>query len=179
MTDSELEKLRYPVGRFEPSGPSTPEERTGLVDAMAALPGRLREAVSGLGAEQLDTPYRPDGWTVRQVVHHVPDSHLNGYVRLKLAATEEAPTISLYDQAAWAELTDSRSAPIERSLTLLDALHVRWTGWLRTLEGPDWDRTFEHPESGPVSIDVGLQLYAWHGRHHLGHVTGLKERRGW
>lgn len=179
MTDSERERLRYPAGQFDPAPTLTADDRPELIDEMAALPGRLRAAVADLGPGQLDTRYRPGGWTVRQVVHHVPDSHLNGYMRFKLAATEEVPTVRLYDQAAWAELADARTAPIEPSLTLLDALHARWTGWLRSLGTPDWARTFEHPESGTVDLDTALQLYAWHGRHHLAHVTGLRERMDW
>lgn len=179
MTEQELEELRYPVGRFEPEPPVSAAERPGLIDEIGALPPLLRDAVEGLSDAQLDTPYRPDGWTVRQVVHHVPDSHLNSYVRFKWTVTEEKPTIKAYDQVAWAELADARSAPIGPSLDLLDALHDRWTGWLRTLSDDDWDRTFVHPEFGELDLNLMLGLYAWHGRHHLAHVTSLAEREGW
>lgn len=179
MTADELEELRYPVGRFEAEPSIAREERSTLVDELARLPSRLRSAVEELSEGQLDTPYRPGGWTVRQVVHHVPDSHLNSYVRFKWAVTEERPTIRTYDQVAWADLSDARSGPIGPSLDLLDALHRRWTDWLRTLSDADWQRTFVHPEMGELDLDVQLQLYAWHGRHHLAHVTSLAEREGW
>lgn len=179
MTEKELEALRFPVGRFTPESSVGPRGRTVLVDEIAGLPERLRHAVEDLSDAQLDTPYRPGGWTVRQLVHHVPDSHLNSYVRFKWALTEERPTIRTYDQEAWAELADARTAPVEPSLALLESLHDRWTRWLRTLSDDDWSRTFVHPELGELDLTTMLQLYAWHGRHHLAHVTSLIEREGW
>ena len=168
--------LRYPVGQFvEDAGAS----RQGLIDEIAAAPRRLREAVAGLTPEQLDTPYRPGGWTVRQVVHHVPDSHLNSYVRFKLALTEDEPAIRTYHEELWAELPDSRATPIEVSLALLDSLHERWVILLRSLEEAGFKRTFSHPEWGVVTLDKAIGLYAWHGRHHVAHVTSLRERMGW
>lgn len=177
--DGDLERLRYPIGRFEAREGLSPDERSALIDDMAALPADLRAAVSGLSDEQLDTPYRPDGWTVRQVVHHLPDSHLNGYVRLKLAVTESEPTIRTYDEAAWAELADGRDADVGDSLLLLEALHRRWVRFLRSLGEEAFGRVLVHPEEGRVSVDLGVQLYRWHGRHHLAHVARLGERMGW
>lgn len=175
--DPALERLRYPVGRFEPpSGPLPAATRTAMIDEIAAVPAALRAAVAPLADDVLDTPYRPGGWTIRQVVHHVPDSHMNAYVRFKLAMTEEHPTIRTYDETAWGELADAREADIALSLSLLEALHARWTGWLRTLGEADWRRGFDHPEMGALTLDQLLALYAWHGRHHLAHVTGLLGR---
>ncbi len=135
--------------------------------------------MAGLSPEQLDTPYRPGGWTVRQVVHHVPDSHINSYIRFKLALTEPEPTIKPYDEALWAELADTPATPVEVSLTLLDSLHGRWVPLLRSLSGADFARQFRHPELGMVRLDGNLALYAWHGRHHVAHITSLRERMGW
>jgi uncharacterized damage-inducible protein DinB len=168
--DTELERLRYPIGRFQPRAGLTSAEIRQLIDDLAALPRDLRAAVSSLSEEQLDTPYRPRGWTVRQVVHHLPDSHVNAYVRFKLALTEDEPTIKDYNEAAWAELADGRGADVEGSLVLLEAVHRRWTFLLRSLELEDFARTFRHPEAGVVTLERNLQLYAWHGRHHLAHV---------
>lgn len=173
------EDLRYPIGRFRPRTGLLPADRTALIEDIGSLPTDLRSAVSDLSPDQLDTPYRPGGWTVRQVVHHLPDSHLNSYLRFKLAVTEEEPTIKPYDEAAWAELPDGRSEDVEGSLLLLEALHRRWTRFLRSLDDVRFTRTFRHPELGAVSLEWNLQLYAWHGRHHLAHVTGLRERMGW
>lgn len=169
--DSGVERLRYPIGRFQPRTGLTASEVGALIDDLARLPGDLRRAVATLSEQQLDTPYRPRGWTVRQVVHHLPDSHLNSYVRFKLALTEEAPTIRPYDEAAWAELPDGRGADVEGSLLLLEAVHRRWVSLLRALEPAEFTRTFRHPEAGVVTLERALQLYAWHGRHHLAHVT--------
>lgn len=177
--DQELERLRYPIGRFRARTGLSAAERSALIDEIAAVPGDLREAVAPLSAVQLDTPYRPDGWTVRQVVHHLPDSHMNAYVRFKLAMTEDEPGIKAYDEAAWAELADGRGEDLEVSLALLDALHRRWTAFLRSLDPEAWGRGFRHPELGLVTLEANLQLYAWHGRHHLAHVRGLRERMGW
>ncbi len=174
MTD-----LRYPIGRFEPPARVGPEERRGFIERIAALPAEVRRAVDGLGPERLDTPYRPGGWTVRQVVHHLPDSHLNAYVRMKLALTEDAPTVKTYEEARWAELPEARTAPVEISLALLEALHARWTLLLRALAPGDFARSFRHPDLGPVTLDHALALYAWHGRHHVAHITGLRDRMGW
>jgi uncharacterized damage-inducible protein DinB len=178
-SEMELERLRYPVGRFQPRDALIPADRRAPIDELAALPDRLDAAVRDLTPTQLDTPYRPGGWTVRQVVNHVPDSHVNGYVRCKLAVTETDPAISVYDEAAWAELPDAREGPIEPSLALLRALHERWVAFCRALEPAELQRAFVHPELGRVSLEWTLQLYAWHGRHHLAHVTSLREREGW
>lgn len=169
---------RYPIGRFEAPATLTGRERTALIDAVAAMPGAMERAVGGLSQPQLDTPYREGGWTVRQVVHHVPDSHLNAYVRFKLALTEAEPTIKPYDEALWAELPDARGE-IATSLALLAALHARWVALLRALGDVEFARTYLHPELGTVSLERALALYAWHGRHHVAHITSLRERRGW
>jgi uncharacterized damage-inducible protein DinB len=174
MTD-----LRFPVGQFTWDGESSPARREQFINDIGGLPARLREAVAGLTDEQLDTPYRDGGWTVRQVIHHLADSHLNSYVRFRLALTEETPTIKAYDEAQWAELEDARRAPVEVSLALLESLHDRWVRLLRSLQPGDFARQFNHPERGPISLDANLALYAWHGRHHTAHVTGLREREGW
>ncbi len=171
--------LQYPIGRFEWRGESSEDDRRRYLDEIEQAPAHLRAAVAGLSDEQLDTPYRPGGWTVRQVVHHLPDSHLNSYVRFRLALTEEEPTIKPYQENHWAELIDSRTAPIEISLALLESLHRRWMLLLRSLSPADFARQFRHPELGTVSLDRTLALYAWHGRHHIAHVTSLRERMGW
>jgi len=171
--------LRYPIGPFSFQGTPSNDERHFLIDQIAAAPEKLRAAVVGLNEEQLNTPYRPDGWTVRQVVHHVPDSHLNSYLRFKLALTQDHPTIIAYDENIWANLDDARNAPIEVSLDLLESLHRRLVLFLRSLKGDDFQRTFNHPEIGIVSIDKNIALYAWHGRHHVAHITSLREREGW
>ena len=174
-----MSDLRYPVGKFHFDGPPTDEQRKKFIDEIAQAPANLRIAVKGLSDQQLDTPYRPDGWTVRQVVHHVPDSHLNAYVRFKLALTEDEPTIKPYEQQLWAELSDTKETPIEISLTMVDALHDRWVRLLRSLQPRDWQRTFRHPELGMVSLEKNLALYSWHGQHHVRHITALREREGW
>ncbi len=171
--------LRYPVGPFEFAGTLSDEQRQDLIGQIAAAPAKMRAAVAGLSDEQLNTPYRPEGWTVRQVVHHVPDSHLNSYIRFKLALTEEHPTIKAYDENVWANLDDARRAPINISLDLLEALHHRWVLFLRSLKGGDFQCTFNHSEIGSVSVDKNIALYAWHGRHHVAHITSLRERMGW
>jgi uncharacterized damage-inducible protein DinB len=171
--------LAYPTGRFTKPTEFTPELRAGWIDALAGTPARLRTAVSGLNDHQLDTPYRPEGWTLRQVVHHVPDSHVNAYVRFKLALTEDVPTIKPYDEAAWAKLEDARSTPIETSLSFLDAVHDRWLRIIRSLDEADFDRRYRHPDTGNHSLDYLLALYAWHGPHHTAQVTGLRQRMGW
>ena len=168
---------RFPIGRYERRDTFTTAERSALIDIIAAAPARMRDAVRGLSEEQLDTPYRPGGWTVRQVVHHVPDSHLNSYCRFKLALTESTPTIRPYDEAAWAALADSRLTPIETSLTLLEALHDRWTRLLRSMSDEDFQRKLVHPENGEMTLDNMVGLYAWHSRHHVAHITALREQK--
>jgi len=171
--------LRYPIGKFKWEGHTTEEQRRQQIDEIAAAPVRLRDAVKDLSEQQLDTPYRPGGWTVRQVVHHVPDSHMNAHVRFKLALTEENPTIKPYAEGRWAELLDARTAPIETSLALLELLHHRWVMLLRSLSAADWARSFQHPELGPMTLEKNLALYAWHGKHHVAHITSLRDRSGW
>lgn len=171
--------LRYPIGQFKFEGPLTNAARQDLISKIAETPARMQAAVAGLNAEQLDTPYRPEGWTVRQVVHHVPESHMNSYIRFKLAITEDVPTIKPYFEERWAQLDDANQAPIELSLGLLEALHERWVWFLRSLKETDFQRTFLHPELGSVSLDKNVALYAWHGQHHVAHITSLRERNGW
>lgn len=172
--------LSYPIGKFEFAGPVTPEQRARLIAQIAAAPAIFRAAIAGLSKKQLDTPYRPGGWTVRQVVHHVPDSHLNAYIRCKLALTELKPTIKPYDQERWAALADTEDTPIETSLALLEALHERWVALLRGLPPEDFARIMIHPEhDAPLSLDKLVAHYAWHGAHHTAHITGLRERMGW
>ncbi|MEO7971321.1 MAG: YfiT family bacillithiol transferase [bacterium] len=174
-----MDDLRFPVGAFCFSGTQSNEERAALIDQIADTPASLRAAVHGLTGEQLDTPYRPGGWTVRQVVHHVPESHMHSYIRFKLAITEDEPAIKPYFEDRWAQLQDALAAPIEPSLDLLEALHDRWVWFLRSLKEEDFDRTFQHPEQGVVSLKKNVALYAWHGRHHVAHITALRERMGW
>jgi len=175
--------LRYPIGKFEWIRPENEEQmakrRVHYIDVLAKLPSDVRAAVKELSAEQLDTPYRPEGWTVRQVVHHVPDSHMNAYVRFKLALTEDNPTIRPYDEAQWAKLPDSAITPIEVSLQLLAALHSRWVHVVRSMQPSDFARTLVHPERGVLSLDQMLAMYAWHSAHHTAHITSLRERMGW
>ena len=171
--------LRYPIGRFEYKSENTEDQRREYIDRIERTPGRLRAAVEGLTLAQLDTAYRPGGWTVRQLVHHVADSHLNSVTRFRLALTEDGPTVKGYDQERWAELADSRTAPVEVSLTLLESLHRRWVLLLRSLTAADFARSFVHSELGPVTLDGNLALYAWHGDHHTAHITALRARMGW
>jgi uncharacterized damage-inducible protein DinB len=179
-TPVEQVDLRYPVGKFNWEAPINDADLPMLIAAIAETPGALRGAVRGLSPDQLATHYRPGGWTVKQVVHHVPDSHLNAYTRFKLALTEDEPTIKPYDEAAWAELPDSRKVPIDVSLDLLDALHLRWVALLRSMDPGDFNRTLRHPEHGRIlTLRQMLGLYAWHGRHHVAHITSLKKREGW
>lgn len=175
-----MDDVRYPVGKFERRDLLTPAERATLIEQIAAAPSRMREAVQSLDARQIETPYREGGWTVRQVVHHLPDSHLNAYTRFKLALTEDTPMIKPYDEARWAELSDSRDTPIGTSLTLLESLHDRWVRLLRAMSDADFQRTLKHPEhQGTMTLDSMLGLYGWHGRHHVGHITSLRQRMGW
>jgi len=167
------------VGRFQRPQSLEPKQRRAAIDTIAEAPTKLRAAVSGLTDAQLDTPYRPEGWTVRQVVHHVPDSHLNAYTRFKLALTEDTPTIKPYNEAAWATLEDSKTTPVATSLALLDAVHDRWIRILRAMSPSDFSRTLNHPENGIMNLDQMLALYEWHSRHHVAHVTTLRDRSGW
>ena len=171
---------RYPIGTFHPVHELTADERRERIDQIAAAPLLMREAVGGLTESQLDTPYRSGGWSVRQVVHHVPDSHLNAYTRLKLALTEDNPVIRPYDETAWAMLVDSRATPIEVSLALLESLHVRFVTLLRALHADEFKRTFKHPDHpGSQTIDWLVAMYAWHGRHHVAHITSTRQRMNW
>jgi hypothetical protein len=170
--------LSYPVGRFDRTATWTPESRRAAIEDIAALPVNIRAAVAALDEAQLDTPYRPGGWTVRQLVHHIADSHMNGYMRLKLALTEETPTIKPYEQDAWAMLPDSR-LPIAVSLSILDLVHERWSVLWRAMTDAQFQRTFRHPELGVLTVETHLHLYAWHSRHHVAHITGLRQRQGW
>jgi uncharacterized damage-inducible protein DinB len=170
---------RYPIGKFSCDGTLTPAQKKQYLNDIEQTPARLRAAVRGLSDEQLNTPYREGGWTVRQLAHHVPDSHMNAYIRFKLALTEDEPTIRPYMEDRWAGLPESKQAPIDVSLTLLDSLHQRWTMVLRNIPDADWKRTFRHPEMGLLSLEKTLALYAWHGKHHVAHVTTLREKMGW
>ena len=170
---------RFPVGKFHYDGPPNAEQKQSFLAEITQTPANLRAAVKGLSETQLDTPYRDGGWSVRQVVHHLPDSHMNAYIRFKLALTEQEPTIKPYAEDRWAALADTKSTPVEVSLTLLDSLHDRWTRLLRSLTAEEWKRTFRHPEMGPMTLEKTLALYAWHGRHHVAHVTELRKRMSW
>ena len=174
-----IDDPRYPTGKFNYNPSITPDSRTRAIAAIREAPAALRAAVRGLDDAQLDTPYRDGGWTVRQVVHHVPESHMNAYIRFKLALTEDNPTIKPYQEDAWAKLADVNRTPIDTSLGLLDALHQRWVTLLDLLKPEDFNRPLVHPESGPLTLEYLLQMYAWHGKHHVAHVTALRQRRGW
>jgi hypothetical protein len=171
--------LRYPIGRYLAPDLITTDQRNTWIVELNALPENLRQAVAGLSEEQLETPYRPGGWSVRQVVHHLPDSHINSYVRFRLALTESSPSIKPYEEAAWAELADAKAGPTAPSLTLLEALHTRWVALLKTLTDDEFARTLRHPELGEIRLDWMLGLYAWHSRHHVAQIVGLRERSGW
>jgi uncharacterized damage-inducible protein DinB len=173
-----MSNLQYPVGKFERQASYSQTQILEMIDVLEQLPAQMRAAVSGLSDSQLESEYREAGWTLRQVVHHVPDSHLNSFVRFKLALTEENPTIKPYDEAAWALLADS-SLPVQVSLDLLEALHARWVILLRSIRPEDWKRTFNHPANGSMTLEYALALYAWHSRHHLAHITVTRERMGW
>jgi hypothetical protein len=170
---------RYPIGKLEMPAQVSQARRQQAIEEIASTPAKLRAAVKGLNDAQLDTPYREGGWTVRQVVHHVPDSHLNAYVRLKLALTEENPTIKPYDEAAWANLADSKSTPIEVSLALMDSVHDRWVRILRSMKPEQFARKLVHPENGQRDVDWLLFVYEWHGKHHTAHITELRKQKGW
>ena len=172
--------LQYPIGKFERSKAAhSAEDRKRLIDSIADLPERLRSAVAGLNGKQLDTPYREGGWMVRQVVHHLADAHMNAYARFKLALTEETPAITPFDEAAWAELADSRVTPIDVSLALVENLHARWVVLLRSLTPDDWERKVKHPDAGPMALNLMLSLYAWHGAHHVAQINALRARHQW
>ena len=170
---------RYPIGKFHDSQHRSAERRQSLIRDLANLPAQLRAAVTGLGDAQLDTPYREGGWTVRQVVHHVPDSHINAYIRTRWALTEESPVIKAYDEVGWAELSDAKLGPIEPSLALLQSLHLRWVMLWRALPEADFGRVFRHPQSGDNTLARQLELYSWHGKHHVAHITTLRQQKGW
>jgi len=171
--------LRYPIGKVQFPETVSVDDRNRFIREIAEAPLNLREAVKGLSDPQLDTPYRPGGWTLRQVIHHVPDSHMNSYVRFRWALTEDNPDIKAYHEDLWAELPDAKTAPVEVSLRLLESLHSRWVGLLRSLGDEDWKRTFKHPSLGPIRLDQNAAIYAWHGRHHTAHITGLRQRMNW
>jgi uncharacterized damage-inducible protein DinB len=170
---------RYPIGKFTWTGPNTAEQRADYIAEIEAAPAKLMNCVRGLTDEQLNTPYRQDGWTVRQVVHHVADSHMNAYIRFKLALTENEPAIKGYDENAWALTADAKESPVESSLALLESLHKRWVVLLRAMTPQDFSRKLRHPEMGVVELDRYLALYAWHGKHHSAHISKLLERQGW
>lgn len=179
-TPSASQDLRFPIGKFAMPESIDAAWRAGAIGTIAEAPTNFREAVAGWPDERLDTPYREGGWTVRQLVHHVADSHMNAYTRFKLALTEDNPTIKPYDEKRWAELPDARTMGVEVSLLLLDALHERWTVMLHTMSESDFARTVHHPERDvDLSLDFMLALYAWHCRHHVAHITALAQRMGW
>ncbi|MEO5818715.1 MAG: YfiT family bacillithiol transferase [Gemmatimonadaceae bacterium] len=171
--------LRYPIGKLDRKTVLTPAERAAAIDTLAAAPNQLRAAVAGLSDARLDTPYRPGGWTVRQLVHHVADSHMNAYMRFRLAFTEENPTIKPYEESKWAELVDARTMPPDVSLSILDAIHARLVTLLRATPDEAFQRQLSHPQNGPMTVDGLLAMYSWHCKHHLAHVTRLKEREQW
>lgn len=176
---TEQTDLRYPIGRFSPPAASLPGIRAAHIETLRQLSERLRAVTAGLNDAQLDTPYREGGWTVRQVVHHLADSHSMAYIRCRLALTEDWPVVKSYDEAAWAELGDSRSLPIDDSLALIDALHARWAVLLEALSDEEFQRGYNHPEYGRCNLAKALAMYAWHSRHHTAHITSLRARQGW
>jgi len=174
-----MENIRYPIGKFTFDVDITPEKRGACIQDIGGLPAKLRSAVAGLSDQQLDTPYRDGGWTVRQLTHHIADSHMNAFIRWKLALTETGPTIKPYDQDEWVTTGDVTGMDVEPSLALVDGLHARWVRLLASLSPSDFQRIFNHPESGVVTLERQLQLYAWHGRHHVAHILSLRERKDW
>jgi len=170
---------RYPVGKFTYTTPPDDSQRNQFINDIEKTPAALRAAVKGLSSPQIETPYRDGGWTVRQVVHHVPESHMNAYIRFKLGLTEDTPTVKPYEEALWANTADVQATPLEVSLTMLDSLHDRWVRLLRSLKPEEWKRQFHHPALGPMPLEKNLALYSWHGRHHVAHVTELRKRMGW
>jgi len=171
--------IRYPIGKWVRHPSIDADTCAHLIDELAGAPAALAASVTGLTDAQLDTPYRDEGWTPRQIVHHLADSHMNAYTRFKLGVTENNPTIKPYDEKSWAQTADATTAPIDLSLSLIDVLHRRWVQFLRSLDGKTFARTINHPERGPMTLTDMLQLYAWHGRHHTAHITGLRQRKGW
>jgi len=171
--------LSYPIGKFDWAQTVTPDRRIQFIGDIAAAPAKFREASAGLNDTQLDTAYRPDGWTIRQVIHHVADSHMNSYIRFRLALTEEQPAVKGYNEAEWAKLHDSHTLPLDCSLQLLDGLHVRWVDLLQSMTDADFARSFRHSEKGLIRLEMNLALYSWHSRHHAAHITSLRERMGW
>jgi len=169
---------RFPVGKFETPETITPDDRLNAIASIAEMPEELRNAVDGLDSDQLNTPYREGGWTVRQLVHHIADSHMNAFIRIRLALTEDWPTIKAYDEKSWATLHDS-VAPVEWSLELIEALHARWVMMLQALTEEQWLRGYRHPEDGPVSVEMATLVYAWHSRHHVAHIMHLRTGRKW
>ncbi|MDA0684469.1 MAG: putative metal-dependent hydrolase [Bacteroidetes bacterium] len=170
---------RFPIGRFSFKPNPSIEDRRGYILQIASVPNALRDAVRGMTDSMLDTRYREEGWTVRQVVHHLFDSHANAYIRFRLALTEDHPRVTAYDEKAWADLADTQSVPVDVSLGLLDGLHARWVATLNAMQDSDFGRNIDHPDNGIMSVDELLQMYAWHGDHHIAHVTSLKQRMGW
>jgi hypothetical protein len=171
--------LRYPIGNFAPQSTYSDAQRSAMIQDIAELPAKLRAALAGLNDQQLDTPYRDGGWTVRQTVHHLADSHVNSYIRLRFAATEDNPTIKPYDENAWAELVDAKQEPVEVSLKILEGLHHRWVVLLKSFKAEDWKRTMFHPERGKLDMSVNLALYSWHSKHHVAHINELRKRKDW
>jgi uncharacterized damage-inducible protein DinB len=170
---------RYPIGKYQMPPHIAPQSRATAIEEIASTPEKVRAAVQGLTDAQLDTPYREGGWTVRQVVHHIPDSHMNAYIRWRLALTENEPTIKPYEESAWAKLEDAAHAPVEVSLRLLEPLHERWVRLLHATKADQFALTFRHPEHGVRTLDWMLFLYAWHGKHHTAHITELRKHKGW
>jgi hypothetical protein len=171
--------LRYPVGKFKRPEVVSAQDRETFIAEIEAAPAKLRAAAAGLPDEKLNRPYRPGGWTVRQVIHHLPESHMNAYIRFKLALTEDEPTIKTYEESLWAKTGDVEKTPPDVSLDMLELLHKRWVILLRSITPEEWSRTFRHREMGLLRIDQNLALYAWHGKHHVAHITALREREGW
>jgi uncharacterized damage-inducible protein DinB len=178
LNDDDDIDARYPVGHFKAPTAISHGERADAIATLAELPEKLRNAVDGLSGAQLNTPYREGGWTVRQVVHHVADSHMNAVIRVKLSLTEDWPTVKAYDEAAWAKLHDM-VAPVEWSLELIEALHARWVMLLQSLNDEQWKRGCNHPQNGPMTVEMATLLYAWHSRHHVAHITHLRARENW
>jgi len=174
-----MSELQYPIGKFQRPKKISDEDRKAFIQQIEETPAALWSAVTGLSEEQIDTPYRDGGWTVRQVVHHVADSHMNAFIRFKLALTEDRPAVKTYKQDRWADLPDGKTAPTVVSLNLLDSVHKRFVTLLKSMSSADFARTMNHPEQGIVPLDLYLSLYAWHGRHHVAHITSLRERKGW
>ncbi len=174
-----MSDLQYPIGKFALDPEVTPEKRQRWIEEITAAPAAFRKATAGLSDAQLDTPYREGGWTVRQVIHHMADSHLHNLIRFRLALTEDSPAITGYDPAKWAEIPDAKTGPVDISLALLQAIHDRWALLLRTMTPADFARAFRRPDGQLVTLDRALQTYAWHGKHHAAHITGLRDRMGW